>query len=121
MYGLPEDFDGSFFVGHSLQTVVFSQCMLELIFDENVSIGVQSSYECRLTGDEGYVEAERLEVPIASSRLMQLLGRKVVRVEAERQGTLTLHFEGDHVFRCFDDCSGYESYSIGHGKEEIFV
>jgi len=121
MYGLPEDFDGSFSVGRLLGTVAFSQNMVQLIFDEDVSIGVQSSYECRLVGAEEYVEAQRIEAPIASSRLMQLLGRKVTSVRGEQQGTLTLQFEGGHVFRCFDDLPNYESYSITHGKREIFV
>jgi hypothetical protein len=121
MYGLAEDFDGSFFVGRLLRTVAFSRRTLDLIFDENVSIGLESSYECRLVGDEGYVEKERLEAPIASSRLMQLLGRKVLSVDTEREGTLTLHFEGGHVFRCFDDDPNYESYTISHGNDEIYV
>ena len=61
MYGLPEDFEGAFFVGRVLQTVAFSGHLIDIIFDGDVSIGVESSYECRLAGDEEYVESQRLE------------------------------------------------------------
>jgi hypothetical protein len=121
MYGLPEDFDGSFFVGRSVRTIAFSGCMTELIFDGDVAIGLLATYECHFAGDDKYVELRRIDAPVTSSRLMQLVGRKVVSVDAEKKGTLTLHFEGGHIFRCFDDACGYESYSIGHGSEEIIV
>ena len=121
MYGLPEDFDGSFLVGRSVRTVAFSPCMTELIFDGDVSIGLLASYECHFAGDEKHVELRRVDVPVASSRLMQLLGHTVMSVDVERQGTLTLHFDGGHIFRCLDDACGYESYSIGYGKERIIV
>ena len=121
MYGLPEDFDGSFFVGRSVWTVAFSGCMTELIFDGDVAIGLLASYECHFVGDNKYVELRRIDTAVTSSRLMQLLGHKVVSVDAERQGTLSLHFENGHVFRCFDNACGYESYSIRHGNERIIV
>ncbi|HEV3416975.1 MAG TPA: hypothetical protein VG056_09190, partial [Pirellulales bacterium] len=56
MYGLPKDFDGSFFVGRFVRTIAFSQAMTQLIFDGDTSIGVMSSYECRIAGNEKYVE-----------------------------------------------------------------
>jgi hypothetical protein len=121
MYGLPEMFDASFFVGRTLQNVVFSQCMVELIFDGKVAIGIQSSYELQIADGTGYVKRNRVEEPIHSSRLMQLLGARVASVRAERDGTLTLDFEHGSVFRCFDDSPNYESYSIGHGEEETYV
>lgn len=121
MYGLPEHFDGLFFVGCEVQMVAFAPNMVQVIFDKEIAIGIHSSYELRLVGDKEYVEAQRVEVPIASSRLMQLLGHKVATVQAEREGTLTLCFDGGHVFRCFDDLPNYESYSITHGKDEIFI
>ena len=52
---------------------------------------------------------------------MQLVGCKVASVTAEQQGTLTLRFEGGHVFRCFDDQPDYECYRIAHGNDEIYV
>lgn len=121
MYGLPEDFTGSFFVGREVRSIVFSMNMIELIFDGEVSIGLQSAYELRLGDDDQYVEAHRVETQIESSRLMQLAGKKVASVDAQRDGTLTLRFEQGEMFRCFDDAVGYESYSIGHGKDETIV
>jgi len=116
MYGLPEDFDGSFFVGCVLEIVSYTANSIFLGFGNEVSITSESSYECRFVGDEEYVETQR--PPVAFSRLMQLVGHRVASVDVEQQGTLVLHFDGGHVFRCFDDQAGYESYQIAHGKEE---
>lgn len=121
MYGLPVGFDGSFLIGRSVRTVAFSASMTELVFDENVSIGLFASYEYRLLGDGEFVELRRVDVPVTKSRLMQLLGHTVVAVDVEGEGTLTLHFDSGHVFRCFDDACGYESYTIGHGDGQIIV
>jgi hypothetical protein len=121
MYGLPEDFDGSFFVGRSVYTVAFSSGVMQLIFDEGVSIGLFASYECHFAGDETIIESRRDDSPITSSRLMQLVGCEVVSVNSEREGTLTLHFDKGHIFRCLDDKNGYESYDIGYGNKRIIV
>lgn len=119
MYGLPQDFNGVFFVGCELEIVSYTANSVFLGFGNDISITTESSYECRLVGDEEYVEKQ--QPPVTFSRLMQLVGCKVASVGAEQQGTLTLHFDGGHVFRCFDDQPGYESYRIVHGAEEIFV
>lgn len=119
MYGLPQDFDGLFFVGRELEIVSYTANSVFLGFGNDISITTESTYECRLVGNEECVE--RQQPPVAFSRLMQLVGRKVASVDAEQEGTLTLHFDGGHVFRCFDDQPGYESYRIAHGAEEIFV
>ncbi len=119
MYGLPEDFDGIFFVGRVLEVVSYTANSIALGFDGGVSITIESSFEYRHSIDEG--EVERQHVPVASSSLMQLIGQPVEAVEAESGGTLTLRFNGGHVFRCFDDQRGYESYRIAHGNGEIFV
>lgn len=121
MYGLPEDFDGTFFIGRSVLMVGFSLGMTELIFDEDVSLGLFASYECSFADSENNIEYRRDESPITLSRLMQLIGCKVKSVDAERCGTLTLYFDKGHVFRCFDDTSGYESYDIGYKDKRIIV
>jgi hypothetical protein len=119
MYGLPQDFDGLFFVGRELEIVSYTADSIFSGFGNDISVTTESSYECRLVGDEEYVETQ--QPPVAFSRLMQLVGCKVASVGAEQQGTLTLHFDEGHAFRCFDDQPSYESYRIAHGKEEIFV
>lgn len=120
MYGLPEDFDASFFVGLELGYVTYSVNTVCLIFGKDVSISIESSFQHQATPNEA--DAEIQHVPITTcSDLMQLLGRSVEAVNANADGTLTLTFSGGHVFRCFDDASGYESYSIEHGGERIIV
>jgi len=119
MYGLPEDFDGSFFVGRLLEVVSYTTNSVFLGFDNGVSITIESSFEYRSAINEAHVERHR--VPVRSSSVMQLVGHSVEAVEAEREGTLTLRFKGGHVFRCFDDQPNYESYRIAHGNDEIFV
>jgi hypothetical protein len=119
MYGFPEDFDGSVFVGRVLEVVSYSSNSIFLGFDNRVSITVESSFEYHPAITEGHVE--RQHVPVGSSNLMQLVGRSVEGVEAQRDGTLTIRFNGGHVFRCFDDQPDYESYRIAYGDDEIFV
>lgn len=119
MYGLPEDFDGSFFVGRVLEYVTFSANSVALVFDSAVCLTIESSFEYQPSGKN--VQVERQCVPADSSTVMQLIGRSVEAVEFERAGTLTLHFVGGQVFRCFDDQAHYESYRIAHGNDETFV
>jgi hypothetical protein len=119
MYGLPQDFDGLFLVGRELEIVSYTANSIFLGFGNEVSITTESSYECRIVGDEELVEAQ--QPPVASSRLMQLVGHKVASVDVEQPGTLALHFDGGHVVRCFDDQPNYESYRIARGNEELRV
>ena len=117
MYGLPEGFDGSFFVRRVLELVSYTSNTLFLAFDNDVAITIESSYEYTINE----LHVERQAIPVASSALMQLIGHSVESVEAERDGTLTLQFDEGHVLRCFDDLPNYESYSIARGNDRIFV
>ncbi len=119
MYGLPEDFDGLFFVGCVLEIVSYTENSIFLGFGNDISITTESSYECQIASDEGYIEAQ--QPPVTFSKLMQLVGQKVVSVDVEQQGTLVLHFDAGHVIRCFDDQPAYESYRIKRGSEDIQV
>ncbi|MGD9127465.1 MAG: hypothetical protein PVH19_08810 [Planctomycetia bacterium] len=123
MYGLPENFDGSFFIGLRLEVVSFTESTIYLGFvnDNNVSdvsVTVSSSFQHCLPGEK---DGEMQRVPLSSSCLMQLVGRSVEAVNAEEQGTLTFVFSGGHIFRCFDDMGNFECYQIAHGDEEIYV
>jgi hypothetical protein len=120
VYGSPKDFDGSMFFGRTVGLVSFSVNTIHITFDGDISITLQSSFEHRL-GAEGTEQDDVQQVPVKESRLMQLAGRTVERVEANVDGTLTLHFNGGHVLRCFDDSLQYECYRITHGKEVLYV
>jgi len=119
MYGLPDDFDGTFFVGLELELVSYSANTVSLIFNKDVSITIESSFEHRATPDQSDAEVQR--IPVSCSDLMQLLGLSVERVDAKTDGTLTLYFSGGHVFRCFDDAANYESYQIANGNRITYV
>ncbi len=120
MYGLPKDFDGSFFVGRSVGLVSFSVNAIHITFDCDIAMTIESSFEHRM-GTEAMIDGCVQKVPVMESRLMQLAGRTVERVDAAPNGTLTLHFDGGQMFRCFDDSPQYECYSITHGSKEIYV
>ena len=120
MYGLPKDFDGSMFIGRTVELVSFSANTIHISFDDHLSITITSSFEHRLGTEEPTQDCVQ-RVPVEESRLMQLAERSVESVEANTDGTLTLHFNGGHLFRCFDDLPNYECYTITHGKKEIYV
>jgi hypothetical protein len=119
MYGLPRDFDGAFFVGRELEAVTFTANSLILAFDDSVTLTVESSYQCEW--NDGTSAAEFQRVPISSSRIMVLVGRKIISVAVEDGATLSLTFDNLAVLRCFDDRPAYECYRIAHGGNEIYV
>ena len=118
MYGLPETFDGSFFIGCRLEIISFTETTICLGFGNNISVTVSSSFQHCIPNEK---DPEIQQVPLSSSHLMQLVGQSVEAVNAEQQGTLTLRFNEGHIFRCFDDTGNYECYQITHGNEEIYV
>ena len=119
MYKLPSGFDGAFFVGRTLESLTFSENTVHFAFDQQVCVTVTSSLQHCLPSDAEQAVVQH--VPLAESRLMQLLGRSVAQAKGDEDGTLTLLFDGGHVLKVFDDQTGYESYSINDGKREIFV
>jgi hypothetical protein len=119
MYGLPEDFDGAFFVGRSLELVCFSENQVSLRFGGDISITIESSFSHQQDSSES--SGQVVNVPVSESDLMQLLGQSVAEVSASRDGTLVLTFTNGHVFKCFDDSRQFESYHIKRGAIEIHV
>ena len=118
MYGLPETFDGSFFIGCKLEVISFTESSIYLGFENNIAVTVSSSFQHCMPD---IIDADVQRLPLSTSNLMQLVGRSVEAVNAERKGTLSLMFNGGHIFRCFDDIGNYECYQITHGNEEIYV
>lgn len=119
MYGLPEDFDPTGFVGRSVEIVSFTANTVHLAFDGDYSLTVESSFEHRSKGCSN--QPARFEVPVRDSGLMSLIGRPVVSAEVDKPGTLCLQFDDGQMFRCFDDSEEYESYKVNCGGTEIIV
>jgi uncharacterized protein DUF6188 len=116
MYGLPENFDASVFVGRRLEQVSFTANTLRLLFDEEVAITLEASFIHRQQGRE-----KKEAVPPQSSELMKLLGRTVRRAEGRRDGTLTLEFDEGEAIVCLDDSPQYESFHIQIRDKELHV
>lgn len=118
MYGLPEKFDSSPFVGRELQQVCFWEYSVHLVFGGEVSITLDSAFRFRKDPQH---ELVLTEVPVTSSDLMQLVGKAVERATAQPDGTLSLCFVGGGELVCTDDSPEYESYRIRFGDKEILV
>ena len=50
MHGLPKDFDGSMFIGRTVEVISFAAYSIVVSFDNNVSITIESSFEHLLPG-----------------------------------------------------------------------
>ena len=116
MYGLPEDFDGSIFVGLELVEVSFTVNTVHLAFDADVSITIGSRFILHVGGAR-----EEHAVPAKSSNITALIGRSVRLVDANPDGTLRLQFDGGDALTCLDDSKVYESYQIHFPGREIIV
>lgn len=118
MHGLPEDFDAAFFVGRTLELVCFSENQVTLHFDGDLSLTIESSFSYKKASESS---GQVVRIPPSESQLMQLIGISVAEVSSSRGGTLVLTFSNEHVFRCFDDSTQFESYHIKRGTIEIHV
>jgi len=119
MYGLPSDFDGSFFIGCRLQMVCFNINQIYLHFSNDVVVTVEGGFLYRKTETEQ--EYKVVEPPILSSDLMCLLEHKIEKVVWDDVGTIKMIFENGHVFECYDSFSNYESYKIKHADKTIII
>jgi hypothetical protein len=118
MYGLPADYDASFFVGRELEGVFFSVNTIHFHFADAVSITLTGSFVHRRTIDD---PGETQTVPVASSSLMTLTGKQVREARATPDGTLTLTFDDGQVLVCLDESGPYESYEIQNGSVTTYV
>jgi hypothetical protein len=118
MYGLPKDFDASIFVGHELTQICFTANTIDFAFGDDIAITLTSSFKhSSATNDWEHTES----VPVSSSTLMRLIGKRVTSADAVKDGTLTLSFETKERLTFLDDSRDYESYSIRIGEKEIIV
>jgi hypothetical protein len=120
MYALPDDFDPAVFAATTLAKISFTSNTLVLDFDADISATVESEvrYASR---DEHGTSLELAAVPVTHSRLMRLIGRRIVRAEVEGSATLVLHFEGGHALSLIGDNDRYECYQLRIGTREIVV
>jgi hypothetical protein len=118
MYGLPQDFDATVFVGKELVQVSFSANTIHFSFDAHISVTLLSSFVYSSASDDA---RSTQAVPVQSSNLMSLIGHTVDSADAKPDGTLTLGFDNGHSLTFLDDSQNYESYWIHIGGREIIV
>ena len=128
MYGLKPDIDLSFFVGRELNQVAVESYNVDFNFDGPVlALGVQDllsltvqsriGHSCKGTVND-WEGAENN--PSSAASLLGLVGKSVVLVHGDPDGTLTLTFSNGAVATVFDQ-EGYEAYRICNGDERIYV
>lgn len=116
MYGLPEDFDSSVFVGRNLVQVCIAINQVTFHFDNDIQITTLTEFiftnpDKRYSSEPGNVSIEflsLLETPVSSA------------IVADR-GTLALEFEGNRRLIFPDTSEQYESYSIIHAGHTTIV
>jgi hypothetical protein len=118
VYGLPKDFDASFFVGGVLETVTFAINAIQLTFDTGTAVTVQKHVRYRLSANEPLRDDV---LPTSNSGLMALVGRRIESTALRLPGDLILEFERGGTLLVEDDSEGYESYSINTPDGEVFV
>src|SRR5450631_2280119 len=100
MFGLPEDFDASFFVGRTLELICFAIYQVNLHFDNHVGMRVEGPFAYQRQGSKAKISP--IQQPVQVSNLMELLEHSVIAASGEKDGTLTLTFDNGDVLQCFD-------------------
>jgi hypothetical protein len=118
MYGLPDSFDPSVFVGRRLTAVTFAENVIVLEFDPHLSVSVFASVSYRTATD---TELATDTPPVTQTRLVDLVGRVVTSAIARSWRDLVIELERDASITLVDDSETYESFVIGLGDREIIV
>jgi hypothetical protein len=110
MNGLPENFDGSSWIGRQLELICFAQYQVTFHFEARLMITVFQQFSFQRPGD--LEMPEPVSTQIAESNLMELLGQTVTAAKCEGEGTLAISFSDGYVLRCYDPPIPYEAYHI---------
>lgn len=118
MFGLPADFDAQMFIGRTLSSVTFAENLINLHFDEELTVTVLGSISYR-TAAEGEETVDT--PPLATTTLPGLVGRVVVSCQVRSPRELVVGFDGGGSVRFVDDSDMYESFTIRGADTEIVV
>lgn len=97
--------------------VCFNINQIYLHFDNHVTVTVESELDYKPASGA----MQKLSPPVVETNMMQLVGRKVMRIAASPNGTLSLTFDNGHVVECLDVSANYESYQISFNGQTIIV
>ena len=102
MYGLPESFDATVFVGRSVEQVCFTTNQITVHFDDDLHVTIQGEFSLRFAGGTASASGDEsvgCSGPlIARHRLVALIGSEVVSAVGTREGTLTVEWKSGEVF-----------------------
>lgn len=118
MYGLPDTFDASVFVGVQLVQVSFSANTVNLVFEPAISVTIEAAF---VVNAGAGLQPVKCSPPVRSSELMALIGAHVVVATGNADGTLVLDFDNGGRVVCLDDSAHYESYKIRANGLDLVV
>ncbi|MBO9540450.1 hypothetical protein J7643_07655 [bacterium] len=119
MYGLNDSIDLDFLLHKELSQVCIGQFNLQLRFNENVCVSIESGFNY-LPSPEVIYELSAEEY-ISSSMVSVLLGHAISKVEKSGKGNLELTFSNGAKLQIFDDNEYYECYTISGSPDGIIV
>jgi hypothetical protein len=98
MFGLPENFDGTFFVGRTLEMICFNINQIYFHFDDHITVQIEGPF----TYQRGPLESEAslLHPPVPTSNLMELLEHSGFSTYAAWRSTCGTENDGKHTQRC---------------------
>lgn len=118
VYGIPDNFDPTIFVGATMEQVSFGWYVVGLNFSAEPSpihVTVEGGYDH--AGPDGAWLDEERGLPARESRLMRLPGKSVTAAVVENPKALLLSFEDGQSLRILDTSEQYESFQIDHGDD----
>jgi hypothetical protein len=118
MYGLPENFDCSFFDGRKVEMICITANQIYLHFDQELTLTIEGRYSIQTSN---LAISKSIQVPEIDLALFGTIEQPVLRSAAEPSGTLTLVFQSGYTVKCYDDTELYEAYRIQNGSSTIVV
>ena len=118
MYGIPTNEGFSFLVGRRLDQLCFGPYQLQLRFDDDVTVSVESALGVRRPGSNEVVVDDARD---AAGELVGALATRVVEVEVHDPRSFSVTFEGGLSLRVIDGEDHHESFQVNHGDCLIVV
>jgi hypothetical protein len=117
MYGVPVDIDLSFLPGKRLESAHFSPFQLQLHFDKQVRLSIESVYRIDKAGSVLVYDA----IPAGAADVVALLSMDVTNAYRLAKDAVRIEFGDSRALEVVDDSVQYESFQIWNGDAIIVV
>jgi Family of unknown function (DUF6188) len=117
MYGSTANHDLGFLVGSTLFQACIGENDIILLFDDDISITIQTDFLIR---DSSGLETIFEETLPAAASVVKFIPDMITKVLYQRDGTLCLWFSKGGSIEIYDTSEQYESYNVKHGTK-IYV